>query len=302
VDTSTSSAQAFLAKWGVSFDDLLAQVRPVDASETMWLVGSIADGLATSFSDINLLIIGDRGLDATLVFGESGFEQSVARLPRGQRIKTEYWRAEDVEQLQRRLAAVMHALYGTAPLAQVEAFSDLELRLLHRMRTGLVLANAARATQWRREMQVDSLPDYLLVHWVASHHALREDAWGQAREGDRLSAWWMARAALDYLAAAMLASVGETNPYPKWRLRLLQRNREVLGPPAVERITGLLFPDARADLVAHLHELTAFAGEVLERTLARHAARGPALPSINTRLQDLTRPPSTRPADDDAAL
>jgi hypothetical protein len=284
VKSSITGAEEFLKKWGIAFEDILRHVQPVDQAETVLLVGSIVDGLGTSSSDINLLIIGDRGLDATLVFGESGFEQSVARLPQGRRVTTEYWRAEDVERLQRRLSTVGVAIYEPSRLHQIEYFSDLELRLLHRLRTGLVLTNPLRAEQWRQAMEVETLPNYLLLHWAGAYQAMRDDAWAQAEDGDGLSAWWMARAALDYLGAAMLASVGETNPYSKWRPRLLQRNRPELGTYVVDRLFTLLSADPGIDQRSHLVEITDFSDEALTQSLARQPRTEPAMRALEAKL------------------
>jgi Nucleotidyltransferase domain len=271
----TKLAGEFLAQWGISLGDLAGYVGTVSDSETLLLVGSITEGLANPLSDIDLLIVGDGGFDAGLVINETEFREWASNLPYGPELNIEYWRTEDLEKIGQRLNdsfALMQdpsQIHGPSKLKKLERFSETELRLLHRLRTGVALANIEAAESWRRRLLLNQLPQYLIVHSLSYHNIFREDTIAQSRYGDHLSALYMLRFTMDYLASAMLASVGETNPYPKWRIRLLDRYKGPLGESRVRALSNYLFPHPGRETDAAVRETLGFAdasiGEILIR-------------------------------------
>ncbi len=284
VKDAHSHASEFLSRWSLKLADLAPLVRPLRDTETLLLVGSIPDGLANPLSDIDLMLVGDGELDAGLVVSESEFDESVGRLPAGQELNLEYWKGADLERLADKLQVVLDVIADPSRLTKLNRLTEAELRLAHRVRTGVVLANPGLAQEYRRRLRADDLPDYLILHWITAHYILREDAIAQAHEGDGLSMVWMLRFALDFLAGAMLASVGETNPYSKWRPRLLERNAQTLGRAQVDRLLGLMFAASSGDSRHQVSEGIDFADQALAEILERRPHLLPAMMELDGRV------------------
>jgi hypothetical protein len=270
MQTSLEYVTEFLSRWNLRPEDLLTHMRPVRPSETVLLVGSIADGLANELSDIDLLLIGDGELAEDFIQRDATSDESAVRLPSGQEINFEYWHTDNIKQLRQRMSANFELMVNPEPKGSFTKLIDSELRLLHRLRTGIVLANPEIASYWREEMKLELLPVYMLLSGVAMHFTYREDAIAQIQyEGDTLSALAMLRLAAEYISFSMVASAGETVPARKWLPRLLRRNESVLGKNRVKEVLSYLFPDPHADgatLVANAADFfDTVIGENLER-------------------------------------
>lgn len=274
----------WLGDWGVSLETLTAQVRPLAPTETLLLVGSIPDGLANALSDIDLLLIGDQPLRGGLVVNETDYQESVGQLANGKEIHVESWRRADVYALAGRLASLAALMQDPTGVESVERFSDSERRLLHRLHTGVVLAGESAAAEIRRRVPFAAFPAYLVLYFLNEHYTLREDAIAQVREGDAVSALWMLRQAMELMAGAVLASLGETNSYPKWRPRLLERHRPELGDAVVERLLDLLFPRREVPALDLARGAIAFADELLAAIAARQPQLVPAMRELDNRI------------------
>jgi hypothetical protein len=271
-----------LSRWNLGFEDLVKSVRPLTASETLFLVGSVPEGLSDPLSDIDLVVIGDNDLGHGVVVHTQECEESVTRLPSGQEVNFEYWNSKNLEGLVQRLNASMETLDNASNLDKLFRFGDRELMLLHRIRVGVVLANPAVGEQWRQRLRLERLPDYFIIMNLGHHYGYREDAIAQVRYGDRLAALNVMRMAMDTLAGAMLASVGATNPYTKWRTRLLDMNKETLGASEVDTLMGYLFPDINADAASVVREAAAFADFAIGELIGRR----PQLISVLLQLEE----------------
>lgn len=272
---ATHNASSFLKKWNMRVEDLTGYVRPLDATETLLLVGSVPEGLANPLSDIDLFIIGERELDEGVVVNESVYQEMTIQVTDRPEINVEYWNSKTLEQLERRLSNTftllgdMSAVSDDSKLKKIERFDDSELSTLHRIRVGLVLANPENAERWRQRLFLDQLPLYLILHGLGNHNIYREDAIAQVRYGDNLSALAMLRIAMDFLARALLASVGETHPYLKWRVRLLNWYKGDLGQETVEKLIGYLFPDPKSDASRTVREALEFADSAISEIASR---------------------------------
>src|SRR2546428_9576381 len=102
MNSSEHSSREFLARWQISFDDLVSFVRPMTAGETLLLVGSIPHGLANPLSDVDLVLLGDAGLDQPNVLSETDLEYGTS-LVNGHEVHVECWLTRDVEQLGEKL-------------------------------------------------------------------------------------------------------------------------------------------------------------------------------------------------------
>jgi hypothetical protein len=256
-------------------EDLAGYVRPLEATETLLLVGSVPEGLANPLSDVDLLMIGDRELDEGVVVNESDYQEMSINMIDGPEINVEYWPSQYLEQLERRLTNIFTILRdpslvgGPSKLKKIERFDDTELMILHRIRTGIILANPENTERWRQRLFLDELPLYLILHGLGTHNIYREDAIAQVRYGDNLSALGMLRITMDHLASAVLASVGETHPYPKWRVRLLNWYKGDLGDETVEKLIRYLFPDPKSDASETIREALEFADSAIAGIASR---------------------------------
>jgi predicted nucleotidyltransferase len=270
MQTSLEYVTEFLARWKLRPEDLLTHIRPLRPSETVLLVGSIADGLANELSDIDLLLIGDGELTDDFIQRDATSEESAVRLPSGQEINFEYWHTDKVKQLRERMIPNFELMEDSEPKGSFTKLTDSEVRLLHRLRTGIVLANGEVASYWREQMKLDLLPVYMLLHGIAMHFTYREDAIAQIQyEGDTLSALAMLRLAAEYISFSMVASAGETLPARKWLPRLLRRNQSVLGESRVNELLSYLFPNPQADGAALIANAADFFDTVIGENLDR---------------------------------
>lgn len=277
-------AERFLKGWRISFDELLKHIQPVGASETLLLVGSIAEGRANPLSDIDIMIIGNAELKADLLIDECQFSQTVKRLPDGQEINVEYWKQSDVENIAMRFTSVVEAIEDTNQLKKISSFNEMELRFLHRVKTGVVLANADHAKALREKLRVDALADYLALYWLSEHLAYREDAISQIQYGDALTALSSLRLAMDALAAVVLASVGETHFHQKWRPRLLQHYQDDIGNNTTERLLPFLFPSLSSDAEVLVRDAIGLADQLIVDVVTRREHLVPAIRALNERV------------------
>lgn len=262
-------AEDALLRWHLTLDDLRKHVRPLHSDETLLLVGSVPEGLSNAASDIDLMVIGDHSIGGKLILEATNFDESAERLKNGQKINVEYWRSGELDGLKQRFNSAVATMKDPADFKKMQVLEQPQFRLLHRLRNGLVLDNPERAAEWRQEMALDMLPEYLTLYWIMCHYIFREDVIAQAQEEHSLSALWMLRLALDCMAAALLASIEETNPYPKWRVRLLERNRASLGQLDVDTLLGYLFPGPDVESKSYLKDVFALCDRLIGQCLKR---------------------------------
>lgn len=248
----------FLSARGLSLGDLTTCVRPLAPSEALLLTGSVADGLAHAQSDINLTCVGEGPLtrdNAPGLLAPSTATPSSARAL----ISMNYHQRLDVEHLLERVDRIAELMLDPFALAEGEGValdvpSELELTLLHGLRTGIVLAQEDVVRSWRERLDV--LPQLLLIHYLGSHFNCREDVIAQVKHGDPQTALWMLVPAADLMAGALLASVGDTHSDRRWRPRALRRHASEFDAARIDRLLSYMLPTLqdsdRADsLVRH---------------------------------------------------
>ena len=253
-------AESALARWGLTLEDVRAFIPRCADDETLMLVGSVAAGLASGSSDIDLLMIADRSdVHEGLVLREADFDASVLRHPDGYRLNVEVWGAEHMEDVERRFASAIGCLLEPRVIHDLHVMRTDEVMVMHRLRTGIVLANPTVAERWRTRLRLEGLPTYvmLVAAWYCFAHTA--DVGGELEAGEVDSAVWMMQTCIDQLAAALLASVGETNPSQRWRVRLLRRHRAELGPKTVDSLIRYLFLQPATGVEAEIEDALRFA-------------------------------------------
>lgn len=284
VQNSSQRASELLAQWNIRLEDLKTYIRPLEPSETLLLVGSVADGLANPYSDIDLLMIGDGKLEQGFIQTETEFNEATERLPGGQEINPQYWQTSTLELLRERLNSTFDMIQSPIQSEKLNRLTDTEIRVLHRIRTCIVLANPEIASEWQSSLRVSELPDYRLLHEIGKHFVYREDAIAQVLYGEPLLALSMLRFSTESLVNAALASVGETNPDPKWQIRLLMRNKEIIGEERINEVLRFLFPSSQGDPKELINDGLPFFDLMINETLARRPNVIPAMMELNRRV------------------
>ena len=257
-----ATAERFLSHWGISIEELANYVR-VSSATTVLLAGSIPAGLATEDSDIDLLILGEGQLDDEGVFHEATCKVSTKRRPDGIMVNLELWDPQQITSLKERFRSCVEMLTQPGDDKKLVSMSLPEQRMLHRVRVGVPIVQPDVADRIRDEFQLAYLPLQLLAQNLMLAYSLREDAIAQLRINQPQSALWMLRFSMQALASAVLASIGETTPSPKWVTRLLLENRDDLGGELVDGMLTFLFPNPNADAMSVLGSALKFADTVV---------------------------------------
>ncbi|GAA0713847.1 nucleotidyltransferase domain-containing protein [Dokdonella soli] len=256
----------YLACHRISMDTIQGYVRPLGDGECLLLVGSVAEGLANPESDLDLLLLAnDRDAGEHELHGDmlrampEGFDLNIEVITHARAEAVCRFFLHNLNEARRPAAA-------GAPRSLTFVGAD-ELRLLHRLRTGIPLIASANSVDTLRDCYaLHALPDFCTLQHVACHLRLRADASQTVQDaGDPHTPLVMSQLAGQHLIAAVLASIGETNPNPKWLLRLLRDHRRMLQTFDPDRLIRLALPGAASSARDIVDELQA----VSEMTLAR---------------------------------
>lgn len=255
--------------------------------------GSIPEGLANADSDIDLMVLGGMtGQNGQVVMeGEAQVTYQAAFAPL--KIQLECVPLAHLEALSGRMRETAAALSDAEHVPRVYAFPLADLRILHRVRTGICLRNPDVVAHWQRRLHVDVLPKYLMVLMTVHHFSLREDAIGEAREGRRESSLWLMGQALSCAAGMLLASTGDSHPYDKWRVRLLQLHADDIESAVGKKlIEALITPPGNQDADTYLREAIDLSDEVVESALINCSDVLPVLMKIRDQQPPLTTHPA----------
>lgn len=190
-----------------------ARVGIVDG-DVLLAVGSLVEGLGNAKSDVDLLLVTERGRDAlperdelAVVVGRCVVDLHVLR-------------RDDLLGLVERFRASARSSWE---VAHPVAFSQSERVLLHRLVHGLQLVDAppehiAALTPSREDL-------CRLELRVARHFArtVQVDLVGYRGNGDHATATMAAQDLLGYAVDALNAGHARSHPNHKWRLRLIER-------------------------------------------------------------------------------
>jgi hypothetical protein len=268
MERTLANATAYLEPRDLSIARIGSCIEEVRPWEALIFGGSIPEGLANADSDIDLMLLGaTRPRDGQVVLegdAEVAWERACAPL----KIQLESVKFSHLESLATRMEETAQALEDPARVPRLHSFPLADLRIMHRVRTGIPVRNPEVAASWRERLHVELLPTYLLVLMIVQHFSLREDAIGEAREGRRESSLWLMRESVSRAAGALLASVGESHSYDKWRVRLLQLHEPRLGAKPVRTLINYLIGTTICDDVqAYLRDAIDLSDEVLESAM-----------------------------------
>lgn len=235
-------ANEHLAKFNLTIDDLLEEAPELEDDGVLMLIGSVADGLATPLSDIDMLVVGERRPDGDLVLRESDRERAVRVIESGQEINIEYWNRDRLQGIADNFAKSAFAINNPESTDEIIVFDDQELRIIHYLINGLLIIGKARL--FDDVVDKETYMDYLSMTFMTRYLALAEDSIGQVMENDFECASHHMRMGIEYLIGAEIASLGYTHPNLRWRLKLLRTCREEIGEDVYQEYLSFLFGPA----------------------------------------------------------
>jgi hypothetical protein len=275
-----------LAKFETSLEGLASYVRPLRPDDALLLVGSIADGIADPYSDVDLMII----VDDRHASHETGVDSADYRSDRNAMLDVSIDVSAHTRPDLARLASRMHRyidrLFSSdsrQPQPSVSLLSDQELHLLHKLRAGIAISGSHACERLRAECRLDELPTVVLFSSLHRLFRCREDAQAQLAHGDEHASIWLLRFAADALACAMLASLGESHVRSKWRTKLVRKHATELGTTDVNALFSFLNPPGEYPFKHVLGEFVSYSYGATRRILDRQ----PELIPATTRLYEL---------------
>lgn len=207
------------------------------------VAGSIADGVGTARSDVDILVLAEGAAEAL-----SQGPMEVRRRWSAEWLIYEHGIEFNIELVTRSaMGEGLSAFLGIAPLLYdprgvktLPILSEEAMELLHRLRSGWPVCGEDLVANWRDEFMVTILPLYAaLYHYVAHLEAL-EDARALAGDDDGsfcLAAGESARSGI----VSMLALAGVTNQSRKWSVRLARHSLAPRHSAWLEQVLPLMF-------------------------------------------------------------
>jgi len=227
---------------GESVDLILSlqELHDVDEPMVIYASGSLVEGFGHATSDIDIFVVTDRHAQGGLSFEIENYEVAVD-FGRNRRIDYEYWSFAAVDALAGKLDALS---LGRGFLAVLTSAEEV---FIHRLRVGIPLVERGGLEELQRRFDFSRLQRYLTIKAVREVDDVLDDLTGMLASGDLDSALLRSVDLVGYVVDTWTHHCGNTNPYQKWRPRILEslppsdRTRQVL-----DAFWGLRFPDAGA--------------------------------------------------------
>jgi hypothetical protein len=191
--------------------------------------GSLAEGIGSPYSDIDLLVLSDdEGASKGVVPGEVSlhtgnltetliykppYEIHIALLPH-----------DSLAHVGRELSAALPALEDPEKLGSYPVINYADVKLLHRIRTGIPIFGTELVERWRLELYSEFLPLYLAAFHYVYVLEMVEKLRGLAARSVRNETIWQAHHQwAEQSIATLLASSGVTNLSNRWMFEFFDR-------------------------------------------------------------------------------
>lgn len=208
-------------------------------SDLLFAAGSMVDGVANAGSDLDLYFIGSGAAAGSNTTTRKLEKNGTVGSLDGRELNLSILDPVGLAELSENFRRCLASLANGGGIAQLDSENDL--KVLHRIRSGVPLLGADKLTSLRRDLETARLAEYLAnLHAVTAMNRL-VDVDGEIGANNLDSAAWMLREATIHIAYMVLALSGETNPSRKWLLRLLLRGQS-LGPLAERALQQLRRP------------------------------------------------------------
>lgn len=267
--TGLARVVTFLGGHGLTVQDVLDSVEEQPGERCVLFVGSVPAGTSTRLSDADLMVIESVPASAELIVEQNGVAQVVRTMGERLEVCAAYYSPPLFQIIAERIRHALSPIGDPRPDAPLRKMETLDLVLLkfsHRLRTGVTLRGNAESI--RESLCLRHLADYLVIHGILEHMIYLEDLQGELENGSIASAAYTFTYSMSYLAGAALATVGETNPDPKWRVRLLERERDRIGHERADGICRYLLGPGSQEPRQWIRDGLKFSAEVIEHCLA----------------------------------
>ncbi len=259
------------------------------------LVGSLAEGLGTTVSDVDLLLLADSPADQRsgaldgVVYRDAATVE-FRRFEHGLEVNPEVAFRSEMRPIVGAFLELAPLLYQPEAPVRFPRLTPRQVRMLHRLRTGVVWRGPEQVELWRDELYTQLLPPYLTLLHVGELDRAYEQAVAVREDPSRSSgALAMAgRRAGEAALLAGLASAGVTNPSLVAAVELATEVDDPDVRPLLDLALHSMFPATEldaADGLAYLAQLAALRDAVdarvatlgLERARIALASRAPVV-------------------------
>lgn len=244
--------------------DAVNRVRPLAPNDILFIGGSVVEGLATPWSDLDVYMVAETGEPAVADWRQIDvpFDQIV--------LDVEVWLLDEVKKLVSRLSSIGPRWRSDA--RNMMKLSAVEREFLHRLRLGVPIHNAKGLDDLRHRANWRDLAGLVYSRALLRVTNAQTDLLGFVAQRDWPSAILSAQTVVHFSVSALLGVFGETHPGEKWIFRLLRRLRSdelpeglLAGWPDLEsRVFDLLASSAdRDDAEAYVRGCVEFANQVI---------------------------------------
>jgi predicted nucleotidyltransferase len=190
-----------------------------DEIETVYLGGSVSEGLGNRFSDLDIYVIG-RPSKHTL--SELNID-SYCNVVSIKQIITDY----DNKQIRIDLHALSKSYIDELGLIIVEGrsikLSDLEIDIVHRLKTGISVLNMNAFKAIASKIDFSVFNQHISFMYYTKATNILEDCLGFIDQNDLETAMISSKKLIESSVDSYLAFLGDTTPRDKWRIRKIYR-------------------------------------------------------------------------------
>ncbi|MGO6984221.1 nucleotidyltransferase domain-containing protein [Rhizobium leguminosarum] len=214
---------------GLSIDYFLAEVLVDPTNATIAVAGSIAKGLSTPESDIDLIVIVEkaaqvRSESSSIVFrpksGLSGLEHKFFH--QGVEFDVEIYVMEELSSLEAAVNTLVTVLHQPQSMQTLPILRSDEVKLLDNLRNAWVLSGEPYADLILKRFHVRHLPLYCALFYYTEYLESLEDAFALRDEDARVFCA-ATRICAGYAVHSMLGIHGVSDPSEKWMWKYVAR-------------------------------------------------------------------------------
>lgn len=277
-----------LAARDIDLDSLLVSHGIDSRAHGVLVVGSLAEGIGTPSSDLDLMILLDSGeidFPAEAMALRTKFALEFLSYEHGIEVNGEALTRSALADALRAFLDLAPTLYDMDNAADLPIIDPTERQLLHRLLSGWPLRGLDVVERWRDESLVVMFPPYLALLQFILYREYLEDVTA-VRDTDDGSFSLVARESASAALFCLLALNGITNPQQRWLVRLAAKVGHCTDARLVDELLELLFLPAKLTLAerdATLARLTS-AGECLRRRLDEDRELGLAAAAVADRI------------------
>lgn len=236
-----------------------------ESPAAIYLSGSLVEGFGNQCSDVDIFVVGALKPSGQTVIKKSKFSIAIHFLGK-RRVDFEYWPEDVMRELADKLAHIDVRKDFVA-----EKLDPVEELFIHRLKIGIPLARPERLQELRSHFNFELFTRYLAQQSIHRIDGALEDLYGMIDDLDTDVALMRARDLVGLACDAYCHRLGNTNPLPKWRPKVLAA---LAGRERVDEVAAMFwrlqFPEGnllRRDMPAaraYLMECISFANQIVD--------------------------------------